>query len=76
MVGALTACRGSEAKEPAAELTRAQKYSIVTGMPIPGAAPVGGAMRARDAANARMEAHDTIRQGRPDDPPSAELGTS
>lgn len=60
-VGALTACGGPEAEEPAAELTRAQKDSIVAGMPIPGASAVGGAMRARDAANARTEAHDTIR---------------
>lgn len=76
MVGALTACRGSEAKEPATELTRAQKDSIVTGIPIPDVAAVGGAMRARDAADARMGAHDTIRQGCLDAPPPAELGTS
>jgi len=59
--GVLSACGGSEAEEPAAELTRAQKDSIVADLPIPGASAVGNALQARDRANARTEAHDTIR---------------
>lgn len=42
-------------------LTRAQKDSIVAKLPIPGASGVGAAQRARDAANARVQQHDTIR---------------
>ena len=41
-------------------LTRAQKDSIVPTLPIPGASGVGRALNARDAANARTEAHDSI----------------
>jgi hypothetical protein len=52
---------GGDAQAAADTLTRAQKDSIVADLPIPGASGVGGAMRARDAANARTEAHDTIR---------------
>ncbi len=59
---ALTACGGSsgEARSEADTLSRAQKDSLVADLPIPGASGVGGALRARDAANARTEAHDTI----------------
>jgi len=52
---------GGDAQSAADTLTRAQKDSIIAEMPIPGASGVGAALRARDAANARTEAHDTIR---------------
>lgn len=42
-------------------LTRRQKDSLVSTMPIPGAGAVGRAMDARDAANARAAQHDSIR---------------
>lgn len=61
LVAVLVACGDSDAQAPAAELTRAQKDSIVADLPIPGANAVGNAMQARDRANARTEAHDTIR---------------
>ena len=57
--GLLTAC-GSGTDEPGAELTRAQKDSIIADMPVPGASAVGNAMQARDRANTRTETHDTI----------------
>ena len=60
IAGLLTGCGAAEG-EPGAELTRAQKDSIVAEMPIPGASAVGSAMQARDRANARTETHDTIR---------------
>lgn len=60
VAGLLAGC-GSGDAEPGAELTRAQKDSIVADMPIPGASGVGRAMQARDRANARTEAHDTVR---------------
>lgn len=41
-------------------LSRAQKDSIAASLPIPGAGAVGGALRARDAAAARAQAHDSI----------------
>ena len=57
-----TACGAGvgDAQSAADTLTRAQKDSIVADLPIPGASGVGAAQRARDAANARTEAHDTI----------------
>lgn len=51
---------GGDAQSAADTLTRAQKDSIVAELPIPGASGVGAALRARDRANARTEAHDTI----------------
>lgn len=62
-VPCLVACGPGEADGTAAAdtLTRAQKDSIVSELPIPGAGGVGAALRARDAANARTEGHDTIR---------------
>ncbi|HKJ02296.1 MAG TPA: hypothetical protein VJ997_07570 [Longimicrobiales bacterium] len=60
----LVAC-GQSAGTPGATaadtLTRDQKDSIVAKLPIPGARGVSAAQRARDAANARTQAHDTIR---------------
>jgi hypothetical protein len=60
---ALGACGGEDgdARTAADTLSRAQKDSIVADLPIPGASGVGGALRARDRANARTAGHDTIR---------------
>jgi predicted outer membrane protein len=59
----LAAC-GQSSDTPGAQaadtLSRAQKDSIVAKLPIPGASGVGAAQRARDAANARVQQHDTI----------------
>jgi fructose-specific phosphotransferase system component IIB len=56
------ACSGGvgDTQSAADTLTRAQKDSIVADLPVPGASGVGRALQARDAANARTEAHDTI----------------
>jgi hypothetical protein len=56
---AAAGCGGGEPAEQT-ELTRAQKDSIVADLPIPGASAVGGAMEARDRANARTAQHDSI----------------
>lgn len=58
-VVAAAGCGGGEPAEQT-ELTRAQKDSIVADLPIPGASAVGNAMQARDRANARTAAHDSI----------------
>ena len=42
-------------------LTRRQKDSIISTLPIPGASGVGRAQKAVDQANARVQQHDTIR---------------
>lgn len=57
------ACGSSEGDTASAAdtLTRRQKDSLISTMPIPGAGAVGRALDARDAANARTEAHDTVR---------------
>ena len=41
-------------------LTRRQKDSLISTMPIPGASGVGRALNAVDRANARTLTHDTI----------------
>ncbi len=41
-------------------LTRRQKDSILSTLPVPGAGAVGKALDAADAARARAEQHDTI----------------
>ena len=52
----------SKADAPAADtLTRRQKDSIISTLPIPGAFGVGAARKAVDQANARVQQHDTIR---------------
>ncbi len=61
----VAAC-GQDAKPEAAAvdrdtLTRRQKDSIVSTLPIPGASGVGDALEAVDRANARARQHDTIR---------------
>ena len=60
----LAACSGGDgggADNPADTLTRRQKDSLISEMPIPGARGVGKAMDAMDDARARAEQHDTIR---------------
>lgn len=63
---AASACSGGSegAEEPAANdadtLTRRQKDSIVSTMPIPGAGAVGAALRSADSLRARQERHDSI----------------
>ena len=42
-------------------LTRRQKDSIVSTIPMPGASKIGDAQRAVDRANARVQQHDTVR---------------
>lgn len=42
-------------------LTRRQRDSVISEMPIPGASGVGAARRASDRMNERAEQHDTIR---------------
>ena len=42
-------------------LSRRQKDSILSTLPVPGAGAVGKALDAADAARARAELHDTIR---------------
>ncbi|HSW30359.1 MAG TPA: hypothetical protein VLH75_12820 [Longimicrobiales bacterium] len=52
----------SKADAPAADtLTRRQKDSIISTLPIPGASGVGAARKAVDQANARVQQHDTTR---------------
>ena len=52
----------SKADAPAVDtLTRRQKDSIISTLPIPGASRVGAALEAADRANARAQQHDTIR---------------
>ena len=41
-------------------LTRRQKDSLISTMPVPGAGAVGRALDAADRLNARTLAHDTI----------------
>jgi hypothetical protein len=52
---------GSDAAAATDTLTRRQKDSIVSNLPIPGASGISGALEAVDRANARVEQHDTIR---------------
>ncbi len=42
-------------------LTRRQKDSLLSTLPVPGAGRIGDAQRATDRANARVRQHDTIR---------------
>lgn len=59
----LWACgRSTGGAESAADtLTRRQKDSIVSTLPIPGAGRIQDARTAVDRANARAERHDTMR---------------
>ena len=61
----LTGCPGpspdSDGESASAdELTRRQKDSIISTLPVPGASAVGRALDAADAARVRALAHDTI----------------
>lgn len=49
------------ARGTADTLTRRQKDSIISTLPIPGASKIGEAQKAVDRANARVQQHDTIR---------------
>jgi hypothetical protein len=64
MVVVLTTCDGGERARQRQEaldtLTRRQKDSLISTMPIPGAGAVGKAMRAVDSANARTQRTDSI----------------
>jgi len=52
---------GADAGRTAADtLTRRQKDSIISTMPIPGAGAVGRALRAADSAQARADRHDSL----------------
>lgn len=58
-----SACTGGNGgRDEAAQdtLTRRQKDSIISTLPVPGAGAVGKALEASDAARARAEQHDTI----------------
>lgn len=54
---------GEEAEQPQATdtLTRREKDSIISTLPIPGAGKIMDARRAVDQANERVRQHDTIR---------------
>lgn len=52
---------GSNQAAQADTLTRRQRDSVISEMPIPGASGVGTALEAADRAAARAEQHDTIR---------------
>ena len=62
-VAGVWACGSSTADRQTAvdTLTRRQKDSLISTMPIPGAGAVGRALESADRANARTEGHDTIR---------------
>lgn len=62
-VGGVWACGTSTVDRQTAvdTLTRRQKDSLISTMPIPGAGAVGRALESSDRANARTGAHDTIR---------------
>jgi hypothetical protein len=61
-LGAATCTGGGGGEDQAAQdtLTRRQKDSIISTLPVPGAGAVGKALEASDAAKARAELHDTI----------------
>jgi hypothetical protein len=62
VVGVWACGSGTEEAQSAADtLTRRQKDSLIADMPVPGARAVGRAQEAADRANARAQAHDTIR---------------
>lgn len=56
---------GSESATSATDtLTRRQKDSLISTMPVPGAGAVGKALDAQDASRARAAALDSILNGR------------
>jgi hypothetical protein len=57
------ACTGGEDQAGEVDpdtLTRAQKDSLLSTMPVPGAGAVGKALDAAETARARAEQHDTL----------------
>ena len=57
----IPACSGGGSGDgPADTLTRRQRDSLLSTMPIPGAGAVGKALRVADSARARAERHDTM----------------
>ena len=66
LAASLAGCSGASPDSTAQaatpdELTRRQKDSIISTLPIPGAGAVGKALRASDLAKARADRHDAIR---------------
>jgi hypothetical protein len=61
-VATLAGCRndGQSAAADAEPLTRRQKDSLISTLPIPGARGVGGALRASDSLRARADLMDSI----------------
>lgn len=59
----LSGCGGGQEKADQTDpdtLTRRQKDSIISTLPVPGAGAVERALDAADAARARAERHDTL----------------
>lgn len=65
LMAGLAGCGGGSGNEAEGldpdTLSRRQKDSILSTLPVPGAGAVGKALDAADAARARAKAHDTIR---------------
>ncbi len=55
---------GNAGDNPADTLTRRQKDSIITTLPIPGARGVGKALDALEKSNVRAAQHDSVALGR------------
>jgi len=51
----------SDAAQAADTLTRREKDSIISTIPVPGAGRIMDARRAADKANERTQQHDTVR---------------
>ena len=62
LIGVVACTGGGGGEDQSAQdtLTRREKDSIISTLPIPGAGAVGKALEASDAARARAERHDTI----------------
>ena len=63
LVGFAVGCGGGEGQadgQAADTLTRRQKDSLISTMPVPGAGVVGKALEAADSASARARRHDSI----------------
>jgi hypothetical protein len=54
----------TDAQRATDTLTRRQKDSLISTMPVPGAGAVGRALDAQDASRARAQALDSILNGR------------
>lgn len=63
LCGFAAGCGGGDAQadgQATDTLTRRQKDSLISTMPIPGAGVVGKALEAADSASARAQRHDTL----------------